>query len=261
MPRANNTQPVVQDKQPAAARLNSITLGLLFLNMKRTRSTHELLQQLQEQLHLLQGYCTQFDSGDWLAAKPMSTALRILLHHPDRPKSGQGALLAQLGLRGGFWLDSTRVFGMSTPKSSQWSWPQLLIMQMNDRSTGFQPKILDREVHLRKTPFIEWWTTELANHSEFGSISRKKIVTGMADQDGGAHVDGHVDTSYDAFSNGEYFSITIGDKKELARGATHACIRTIAHETLLTVYRYAPKAVVTPYRWRALGSVDSNSVP
>jgi hypothetical protein len=229
--------------------------------MKRTRSTSELQLQLQEQLHLLQGYCMQFDGGDWLTAKPMSAALRVLLHHPDRPKPGQGSLLAQLGLRGGFWLDSTRVFGTPMPKSSQMSWPQLMVMQMGEQGTGFQPKIMAKEIHLKKTSFMEWWDGEIASHAKFGPISRKKIVTGMADQDGGAHVDGNVDESYDAFSSGEYFNVSIGDKNELARGATHACIRTIAHETIVTIYRYAPKAVVTPYKWQPIGTNESHSIP
>lgn len=229
--------------------------------MKRVRSTPELQQQLQEQLHLLQSYCAQFDSGDWLAAKPMSAALRVLLHHPDRPKPGQGSLLAQLGLRGGFWLDSTRIVGMPISKSAQMSWPQLLMMEMGVKGTGFKPKILGQEAHLRKTPFIEWWTGEVGSHAKFGPISRKKIVTGMADQDGGAHVDGHVDDGYAAFSSGEYFNVTIGEKKEFARGATHACIRTIAHESILTIHRYAPKAVVSPYRWTPLGNTESCSIP
>lgn len=228
--------------------------------MRRVRSTPELQQQLQEQLHLLQSYCTQFDKGDWLAAKPMSTSLRVLLHHKDRPQAGQGSLLAQLGLRGGFWLDSTRIFGQSF-QSSEMSWPQLLIMEMSDKSVGFKPKILGKDFHLRKTSFMEWWTGEIGNHPKFGPISRKKIVTSMADQDGGAHVDGHVDDGYAAFSTGEYFNVTIGEKMELARGAAHACIRTIAHETILTIYRYAPKSVVSPYRWTPLGSNESNSIP
>lgn len=143
--------------------------------MRRVRSTPELQQQLQEQLHLLQSYCTQFDKGDWLAAKPMSTSLRVLLHHKDRPQAGQGSLLAQLGLRGGFWLDSTRIFGQSF-QSSEMSWPQLLIMEMSDKSVGFKPKILGKDFHLRKTSFMEWWTGEIGNHPKFGPISRKKLL-------------------------------------------------------------------------------------
>lgn len=229
--------------------------------MKRTRSTTELQQQLQEQLHLLQSHCVQFDSGDWLAAKPMSAALRVLLHHPNKPKPGQGSLLAQLGLRGNFWLDSTRVVGTFISKSAQMSWPQLLIMHMSEGRTGFKPKILGKEIHLRRTPFIEWWIGQIGHHPKYGSISRRAIVTGMADQDGGAHVDGQVDSCYDAFCSGEYFNITIGEKNELARGAAHACIRTIAHETILSIYRYSPKAVVTPYRWHALGASELSSLP
>ena len=141
------------------------------------------------------------------------------------------------------------------------SWPQLMIMQMGDQGTGFQPNIMAKEIHLRKTSFMEWWAGEIASNAKFGPISRKKIVTGMADQDGGAHVDGSVDETYDAFSSGEYFSVTIGDKKEMARGATHACIRTIAHETIITTFKYAPKAIVTPYRWQPIGTTDLYSIP
>lgn len=56
-----------------------------------------MLGQLQEQLHLLQGYCVQFDSGDWLAAKPMSTSLRVLLHHLNQNRD-KGHCLLSLGL-------------------------------------------------------------------------------------------------------------------------------------------------------------------
>jgi hypothetical protein len=231
--------------------------------MKRARSINELRQQLQEQLHLLQGYCTQFDAGDWLAAKPMSTTLRVLLHHPDKPRPGQGSLLAQLGLRGGFWFDSTRIVGMNTkaPKGGEMSWPQILMMQIGQEGTGFKPKLLAREINIRRSSFMEWWSSSLATHPKYGAISRKKIVAGMADQDGGAHVDGNIDIGYDAFSNGAYFNITIGDNKELARGATHACIRTIAHECFLTINRYEPRAIVTPYKWSALGGAEIYSIP
>jgi hypothetical protein len=215
---------------------------------------------LQEQIHLLQRYCEQFDSGDWLAARPMSTALRVLLHHPDRPKVGQGSLLAQLRLRGGFWSDSTRIAGMNMPKSKAMSWPQILVMQIGSEGTGFHPKLTPNNVILRRTSFLAWWTEELGLHETYGPISRKKIIVGMADQDGGAHVDGSADECYDAFTSGKYFSITIGNREELARGAAHAAVRTVAHETLLSVYRYAPKAFCTPYQWRPNGSSEINSL-
>lgn len=221
--------------------------------MKRVRPPQELFALLQEQVSLLQMFCRQFDAGEVVAAKPMAAALRTLLYHPDKPKAMQGSLLAQLGLRGGFWLDSTRMVGAPIVKADMTSWPQLFMVKLIAPEAGPMPKILAPKVQLRKTPFLEWWETSLSNNQNYGSISRRKLVLAMADQDGGAHVDGRVDELYDAFSDGRYVNMDFGNGPVRLQGLAQASIRTIAHETLLTLSSHMPKALRSAYSWQADG--------
>lgn len=103
-------------------------------------------------------------------------------------------------------------------------------------------------------------------------MSRLEMVTSVADMDGGAHVDPTFDAKYAAFRSGELlanqFTFQNGSGilrsgaaepnpvRPLDEGARfvgdpqYACIRTIAHEFLLTMERSAAWAFEQgPYRW------------
>jgi hypothetical protein len=190
---------------------------------KRVRTQPELKVQLCEQIHLLQHYCIEFDKGDWAMAKPISVALRVLFHQSGKSYPNQGALLHQLKIRNGFWFDSTRLFGTTIP--------------------------------CRRTNFQNWWNEEIFHHHNFGALCRRIIVATMADQDGGAHVDGSINNSYDSILNGSYFNVTFGENKIPPQGVERACIRTIAHETLMTLEKRFPALFETTYSWIETGSI------
>ena len=223
---------------------------------KRALTDPKVLVQLQEHLHLLAKACYAFDDGDRLVAKTMSGTLRLLLDHGEHPKSTQKSLLVRLGLRGGSWLDTTRPVGgddlpsFFTPVAT--GWPPLVGVQADTSGTTFFPKVYGPDKMLRRTPFPEWWARPIyEGHGGIG-VCRKDMVKGMADHEG-VHVDQSISERYDGLKSGSLHYAKFGSVTEGGSplpGAAHACIRVIAHETLRTLFRVAPHAFVTSYRYR-----------
>ena len=80
----------------------------------------------------------------------------------------------------------------------------------------------------------------------------------MTDTDGGAHVDPSIDISYSDFQNGDFLNIcafasesglgiSLSGQGEPIKGAAAAAIRTIAHETLLTLSERVPEHFSQPF--------------
>jgi hypothetical protein len=224
-----------------------------------------LWTHLEEQVHLLTVYCQRFDDGDEVMVKPMATALRVLLHSNPNPKSSSRALLDHLGLRSGRWWDIAGPLGNSSHPNHCALVAYQLANVGGDIQVTCLPKFTALHDHKKRIAFDEWWTRPVARNSlSREAFSRMDIVRGVADTDGGAHVDAAVEDRYARFRSGEFLSFRAASgapgsgavflkdsadiSGELIMGAHIAAVRTIAHETLQTLNCHAPRSFRHPFR-------------
>lgn len=202
--------------------------------MKLARPINEIRSALLEQVALLQSYCDHYDAGAEMYCKPMATTLRTLLHHEKTSSS----LLQQLGLRSG------RFFSMAPPLNprNRLTECNLVYLRFEAGKAAYLPQ-LEALPGARRKPFSEWWISPIVKGKGGVTLSRMQIVRAVTDQDGGAHVDPKITPTYAAFRSGEVLGwalSTDGADPDLVHSPQYACIRTIAHETLLTLKQYAP---------------------
>ncbi len=191
--------------EPRAARANPVAEAVYRqsyeeqgsgLEMTRHRQTDsELMEHLYEQMGFLRRSAEDYDAGDFSEAKRLATNLRVLLHDAKKSKS----LLAQLGLKkelrfidtaGPIGRDSFEFLpggrfrasiGIAVPLAPiAWgSWKGFLfIARLDDHRTNFN-----------SLPFHTWWTSPVVAIPPKFRLSRRDLVLGVANQDGGAHVD------------------------------------------------------------------------
>lgn len=199
------------------------------------RSRDDLKAALVEQIALLVAYCERFDQGDAKFAKPMATALRVLLHHHKNSKS----VLQELGLRSG------RFFTVAPPISPKnlLSECNLLVVRVTQGAGAtYLPQLEFMPGFKNRKPFAEWWVNAVAKAQDEQTMSRMDIVQAVANMDGGAHVDPGFTKLYHRFRTGEFLGWHYGIEGEegtLIGSPQFACIRAIAHELLLTLGAYA----------------------
>lgn len=231
------------------------------------QSRAELKDALKEQVSLLVAFCERYDAGDHFFAKSMATALRVCLHHQGR----SNALLHQLGLRSGR-------FYTAAPKPNLRRVPVgcgLVAMSFTPERQGHYVPLLGYLGHVERLSFSEWWGGVVLRAPTGEIMSRRDIVTAVADMDGGAHVDARLNRTYAAFRTGSLLGMratNIEDGKiqmvipilspsrndreaesqeGLLSSPQYPSLRTITHEVLLTLEKYAPWTFVRPYGWAA----------
>lgn len=164
--------------------------------MSRHRQTDpELMEHLYEQMAFLRRSASHYDDGDFSEAKRLATTLRVLLHDSKQSKS----LLTQLVLKnklrfvdtaGEIQPDQIEVLPGGRFRASiavaiplapiAWgSWKGFrFIARLDDHGTSFRPLRFDR-----------WWNNPAVAIPPNFRLSRANLVLGVANQDGGAHVD------------------------------------------------------------------------
>lgn len=227
---------------------------------KKNLTIIELREHLKEQISLLVAYCAQYDAGQKIMVKPMATSLRVLLHSNGK---NAHALLDQLDLRTNVrWRN---VASAGHPKNHRFHCSIIgfhveMKVGTDERTSGCDPILATpSERAVRRTSFSQWWTEPIAYAKETGTVfSRMNIVRHMTDTDGGAHVDPSIDSSYSDFLDGDFLNlgtvmsksivgISLNGAGEPIRGAAAAAVRTITHETLLTLSERVPDYFAQPY--------------
>lgn len=194
-------------------------------------SADDLKVHFQEQLDFLQKSAHDFDEGDETEYKRIANALRILLHDSRSCHS----LIGQLSLKG-----TTRFFDCTIPLND---------LAINSQSVGTCFAPTDSELKIlpwldsvptinRRLDFDTWWenTTFIldANNNRF---SRRLLVTFVAEQGGGSHVDSSLGKEFSDLTKQGALGITYGsspEDSELVFGVERAALRQICHEVLKT---------------------------
>lgn len=158
----------------------------------------DFIKQLREQTEFMRSSASAYDSGMEAEAKRLALALRLLLHSSGR----QVPLLEHLGVRDDLPYVDTAIEPMPELEADF----ALGLCRLrydgvgSDGRMGYVPPLGDLGEYRVQPPasFVDWWTDPiLVDRRGAGvSFSRRTIVLGVANQDGGAHVDSDLDAAY-----------------------------------------------------------------
>ncbi|MDQ0276565.1 hypothetical protein QO003_000868 [Arthrobacter silviterrae] len=177
--------------------------------VKRTQA--DLLESARTQMGFLVDSCASFDQGKTNDALRIATSLRVLLHH--NPARGTHALLAQCEMLENLFIRDT--FGGSLLGGIPNDMLFIHTRVVDDEGKlepKFQPRLwgkggltvtppptaqlhaLLQHVRLPRgprfhQPFLEWWNQIILQDQLSSTFTRQDIVLGLANKDGGAHVD------------------------------------------------------------------------
>jgi hypothetical protein len=153
-------------------------------------STIDFRQHLLRQLGFLGRSCKSFDEGHIDEGIRIATVLRVLVHDTKSCVS----LLKHLGATG-INLASTVASLDGAQAVMFWGMGQLSISSTH---IAYRPNLGGDSIK-RLLPVNEWWNQIVYAHGSL-KLSRKAIVLGAADKDGGAHVDAKLTPEYAALA-------------------------------------------------------------
>lgn len=161
--------------------------------------SQDFVGQYREQLSFLQGSAAGYDEGDEPEAKRLALHIRILLHDTKRSTS----LLTHLGLKERMPFRDTAP--ADPPPGVVAIGAGLCFFNFTMGNPGgveFRPA-LDLFPDGRTHPpacFGDWWWRPVLKDTMGHAFSREDLVLGVANQDGGAHIDATLKPAYQALS-------------------------------------------------------------
>jgi hypothetical protein len=181
-------------------------------------------------LGFLQASADAYDGGFYGEAKRIAVSIRVLVHDTKHSKS----LLGQLGRKSESFLDSASPV-IPANKSTH---SGLVVTSIVPGAGAKYVAFLDNgpSGQTAHRDFDSWWTSTVFVDSKGRELSRKDLVLTVANQDGGAHIDPALDSTYADLSrnNSLGWVYTDGSKSEPMEGPELAALRQICHEVLKT---------------------------
>jgi hypothetical protein len=186
-------------------------------------SESDYLQHLSEQLYFLKRSSEGFDKGFAIEAKQMAVTIRVLLH--DTPSST--SLLTHLGTK-----DKIYYFNTAIPNSPFGLTGRRTTTEGGGRTEYYAPldNLSDKRKERPWVTFNTWWENINVLSDGKNQFTRKKLVTTVANQDGGAHVDSKLNTPYSEVTRGN--SLNVYHEGKDVYGVELASIRQITFELL-----------------------------
>ncbi len=196
--------------------------------------TLNLEKLLQEQIQFICRSSKSFDEGFDGEAKRLAVNVRVLLHDTKNSHS----LLSQMNMKG---IDFHTT---SVPWDSKNLLPHhgLLTIRMSNDGANYSAN-LDNipPSFIRATSFEEWWNEIIFDDRKGNELKRRDIVLGLANKEGGAHIDPNLNSAYKEITrNSQFWSFeTESGSKPLDGKMELVAMRQIAHEVLRTLARRA----------------------
>ena len=192
---------------------------------KHKFTTKEFEQKKHELVKLLKLACKNYDDGEEMSALNIATNLRVILHDTSISTSLLSLIKVKDKIK---YLSSVHqylptnlvsYFGLGYISASPISGLYRANLDMNLS----QMKLLD---------FDDWWNEIVIGNAE-GKISRKNVVLGIANKEGGAHVSDDVDLlQYKMITqNGLGWEV---NGISIETNVYYVCLRTIAYELLMS---------------------------
>lgn len=206
----------------------------------------EVMIRFRENLGFLVTSARHFDSGVHAEALRLAMTVRNLSY-----EGGQGdSILTQIGAKPGMrWQSYYTPFAMEVPEGTPVFGSSLYGMVFAaDGSTSLEP--LDFGPNGRQVSYDDWWTGEPVIEVGEDRFTRKQLVLGLANQDGGGHVDLTGDKISALFANSPKFLREDGtefqgvEQRALQRDLLQTQMRTVANEVFHSIRNAAHAGLI-----------------
>jgi hypothetical protein len=161
---------------------------------------------LIEQLGFLDASASAYDDGVESEAKRLAVTLRTLVH--DGP--GSRSLLTHLGLRDRLpWTDSAAGIVREAALAIG-SGLCVTRMDLTNGMTRYAAPLGDlapERIH-PGAAFVDWWEDPVLTDADGNEFTRRDFVLGVANKDGGAHVDSALPAAYRALTRDNSIGMT-----------------------------------------------------
>lgn len=200
--------------------------------MDYKKDKKDLEEHLASQMMFLEQSQKSFDEGYHHEAQRLATTIRVLLHDTENSHS----LLNQLNKKSIYFVSTTPPF---IPVNLA-SYTGFLNIEMNKEEGSYiLNNIQEESSNIKFLEFYDWWN-ELIIYDNKTLFTRKDIVTNIANQDGGAHVDPNLKKEYADLTKmnslGWTYSKGINEEqKKLKNNAAYLSVRRISEELLMSL--------------------------
>lgn len=181
-----------------------------------------------DQLEFLRKSCSAFDLGETTEYRRIATTLRLLFHSTQKSKS----LIENLNF------GHHKFFSYAKASDPNNLMPEfdLAVIEVSSSGSKFAP-VLGRAFYSpRSLEFQEWWCESVLRDCDRVHLSRFDLVTIVANQDGGAHVDPEIDARYHRLINENSIGFYSDEHQKFPIvGIERVYLRHIAYEALLTL--------------------------
>ena len=225
-------------------------------NNDEYRTKKELINDYKIQMKFLNDFCVKYDEGHTEYALQIASTLRLLLH--DTNKSH--ALLNQLYHKGITTVDFVDTCIHQMPIGKKITMPNEKVTPIVRNNLCYYTfnHSEDSEPILTPTPLLNtakfsvyrsfgiWWNKTTTICYPNSIITRKRVVTLLANNDGGAHIDPNIEEDLRKLKRIEVKALTICapingvDKKYIAEidKVLYATVRQIAEEVRISFEKH-----------------------
>jgi hypothetical protein len=224
------------------------------------REEPQLIELLNEELYFLINSAKLFDSGHIYESKRLATTTRVILHKTEGcPKNPQKcSLLHHLGKEDIGFLDTTFPY---TPENRV-AYLGSIVMGISTDSVDYVAPLSDVQ-NKKWISFSEWWNENPIFQTPDGEnrYSRKDIALNLANKEGGAHVDPHIQENLEKMRTyyKEQWKVK-GTKQKIIENSfklpfDYVAMRQIAYELIETLscsFNDLPKDIQLPPRKKRL---------
>lgn len=197
--------------------------------MKYKLSKQDLVNHWNEQLEFIQSSIDLFDRGRETESRRLATSLRVMFHNTSHSHS----LFKQLNLYNNYFFWSSG--DLYTPSNLLSSW--VLLKLNNIKGDLVYKPIITNENRTFFLLYEDWWN-EVIFDDKNEVFTRKDIITFVANQDGGAHVDKALNKKYSNLVKYNSLGWTDGHGNPVSNNPAYCAIRQIAFEVLVSQGRY-----------------------
>lgn len=169
--------------------------------MIRVRTSAEIKQALAIQIKALEASCAAFDSGEKWEGIRIATAVHTIVH--DASKKNKSLLSLMQAKAGLLFAASGHPIAPENLIVSH----SLVILEVGGQSSGYVAPLGDRPYPIRWVAFSKWWDEPIfSSGSNRNLLTRKNLVFGLRNKDGGGHYDHKLhDEDYVAMADGEFW--------------------------------------------------------
>lgn len=210
--------------------------------------------QLQDSIKDLVSDANRYDYGDFRAIKRSAVTLRLLFYDTHQ----QTCLLTHLGDKNKIIMQSFRE-RVTYAKGLSYGDIYMASFRSDTHNEYYNTFLFKPNKSLNayfKENFNKWWNQNLffmGDQSKHTKLTRRKLITTIANQDGGAHFDEDVDTSYLGLKTGQTgisikptpgasellgYDVSGYDHNIIFKDISLAYMREVVHEAILSLIDY-----------------------